>query len=174
MGAARNVARSEGGCYSTTFHFSLFLFGFFVLDRPTPSRASGAGKDGSARPLFSRWRGSALGGGGVLHRVLHPSPLAKRGRSRPKSSMLEGSDARQRARANAPMIGAMTRRVVGLLLTVSGTSWWCGWHWPGLFLVDDPVAALVHRHTPNLYRAIVAWYCVAPGAGVSVTVVAAR
>ena len=173
MGAARNVARSEGGYYSTTFQFSLFLFGFVVLDRPTPSRASGAGKDGSAPP-FSPLARLGVGGGGVLHRVLHPSPLAKRGRSRPKSSMLEGSDARQRARANAPMIGAMTRRVVGLLLTVSGTSWWCGWHWPGLFLVDDPVAALVHRHTPNLCRAIVAWYCVAPGAGVSVTVVAAR
>ena len=35
----------------------------------------------------------------------------------------------------------MTRRVGGFLLTVGGMSWWCGWHWPGLFPVDDPVDA---------------------------------
>ena len=50
----------------------------------------------------------------------------------------------------------MTRRVVEFLLTVGGMSWWCGWHWLGLFPVDDPVAILVHCHTSNLYRAVTA------------------
>ena len=60
----------------------------------------------------------------------------------------------------------MTRRVVGFLLTVGGMSWWCEWHRPGLFPVDDPVAVLVHCHMPNLYRAVVACCCVAPSVGV--------
>ena len=63
----------------------------------------------------------------------------------------------------------MTRRLVGFLLTVGGTSWWCAWHWPGMFPVDDPVAVLVQYHTPNFYRAVVAWYYVAPGVGVFIT-----
>ena len=45
---------------------------------------------------------------------------------------------------------------------------WCGWHWPAVFAVDDPVAVLVHCRTPNLYLAVVAWQCVAPAAGVSI------
>ena len=60
----------------------------------------------------------------------------------------------------------MTRRVGGFLLTVGETCWW---HWPDVFPVDDPVAVLVHCHTPILYRAVVAWYYVAPSVGVSIT-----
>ena len=124
-----------GGCYSTTFHFPLFLFGFFVLSRPTRTAPAERGKTG-ATSLFHRWRGSASGVVQhlVQHQVQHhPSPSG--GRSRPKSSLQEGSDARPRARADAPTGGAMTRRVGGFLLTAGGMS----------------------------------WYCVAPGAGVSIT-----
>ena len=68
VGAARNGTRSEGGCATkrdggcTTraFHFSLFLFGFFVLSRPTRAAPAERGKTG-ATPPFRRWRGSALG-----------------------------------------------------------------------------------------------------------------
>ena len=60
------------------------------------------------------------------------------------------------------------RRGGWLLLTGGGMSSWCGWHWPAVFPVDDPVVVLVHCHTPNLYRAVVAWQCVAPVAGVSI------
>ena len=52
--------------------------------------------------------------------------------------MLEGSDARPGARSDAPTSGAMTRRVVGFLLTVGETCWW---HWPDVFPVDEPVDA---------------------------------
>ena len=122
-------------------------------------------------PLFSPLsRLDEWGGGGVYHvvyhAVSHPSPLAKRGRSRPKSSLQEGSDARQRARADAPTSRAMTRRGSGVLMTVGSMSWWCEWHWPAVFPVDDAVTVLVHCHTPNLYRAVVAWQCVAPSVGV--------
>ena len=160
-----------GGCPIPPFHFSLSLFGFFVLDRPTRTTLAERGETG-ATPLFSPLARLFVGGGGVYHvvyhAVSHPSPLAKRGRSRPKSSLQEGSDARQRARADTPTSGAMTRRVVGFLLTVGGMSSWCGWHWPAVFPVDGPMAVLMHCHTPNLYRAVVAWYCVAPAAGVSI------
>ena len=125
-----------GGCYSTTFHFSLFLFGFFVLSRPTRAAPAERERTG-ATPTFSPLARLGVGGEGVAPGAT-PSPLAKRGRSRPKSSMLEGSDTRQRARADAPTSGAMTRRVGGFLLTVGETCWW---HWAGMFPVDEPVDA---------------------------------
>ncbi len=40
------------------------------------------------------------------------------------------------------------------------------WTWPGAFPEGDPVAVLVRYHTPNVYRAVVAWYYVAPGVAV--------
>ena len=39
----------------------------------------------------------------------------------------------------------------------------CAWTWPGAFPETDPVAVLVRYNTPNSYRAVVAWYYVAPG-----------
>ena len=59
------------------------------------------------------------------------------------------------------------RRGGWFLLTGGGMSSWCGWHWPAVFPVEDPVAVLVHCRTPNLYRAVVAWYCVASARVVS-------
>ena len=137
-----------------------------------PSRAGGEGEDGSDPPFFAA--GAARRVGGVPRRVPTPCP------TRPPSpsgvapvriilaSLQEGSDARQRARADAPTSGAMTRRGGGFLMTVGSMSWWCEWHWPPVFPVDDPVTVLLHCHTPNLYRAVVAWQCVAPAAGVSI------
>ena len=159
--------KTRWGCSSTTFHFPLFLFGFFVLNRPTRAAPAERERTG-ATPPFSPLARLGVGGGVAPGATpgATPSPLAKRGRSRPKSSFQEGSNARPRARADAPTSGAMTRRVIGFLLTVGETCWW---HWPDVSHVDDPVAVLVHRHTPNLYRAIVACCCVAPAAGVSIT-----
>ena len=48
------------------------------------------------------------------------------------------------------------RRSGWFLLTGAGMSSWCGRHGPAVFPDDDPVAVLVHCHTPNLYRAVVA------------------
>ena len=51
-------------------------------------------------------------------------------------------------------------------LVVGGGSIGCAWTWPGVFPEADPVAVLVRYHTPNVYRAVVAWYDVAPGVAV--------
>ena len=47
--------------------------------------------------------------------------------------------------------------------SVSGA---CAWTRPGAFPEADPVAVLVRYHTPNVYRAVVVWYYVAPGVAV--------
>ncbi len=42
----------------------------------------------------------------------------------------------------------------------------CAVTWPGPFPADDPLAVLVHFHTPHVSQAAVAWYYVAPGVAV--------
>ena len=60
----------------------------------------------------------------------------------------------------------MLDRLIRAFLVVGGVSVWCAWTWPGPFPAADPVAVLVRSHTPNVYRAVVAWYYVAPGVAV--------
>ena len=57
----------------------------------------------------------------------------------------------------------MVDRLIRAFLVVGGVSAACAWSWPGAFPEGDPVAVLVRYHTPNFYRAAVAWYYVAPG-----------
>ena len=57
------------------------------------------------------------------------------------------------------MLDALIRAV----LVIGGVSAAGAWTWPGAFPEADPVAVLVRYHTPNVYRAVVAWYYVAPG-----------
>ena len=57
----------------------------------------------------------------------------------------------------------MLDRLIRAFLVIGGTSAACAWTWPGPFPEADPVAVLVRYHTPNVYRAVVAWYYVAPG-----------
>ena len=57
----------------------------------------------------------------------------------------------------------MLDRLIRAFLVVGGVSVACAWTWPGAFPEADPVAVLVRYHTPNVYRAAVAWYYVAPG-----------
>ena len=57
----------------------------------------------------------------------------------------------------------MLDRLSRAFLVVGGVSAACAWSWPGAFPEGDPVAVLVSYHTPNFYRAVVAWYYVAPG-----------
>ena len=57
----------------------------------------------------------------------------------------------------------MVDRILRAFLVVGGVSAACAWSWPGAFPEGDPVAVLVSYHTPNFYRAVVAWYYVAPG-----------
>ncbi len=60
----------------------------------------------------------------------------------------------------------MCDRLIRAFLVVGGVSVACAWTWPGAFPEGDPVAVLVRYHTPNVYRAAVAWYYVAPGLAV--------
>ena len=60
----------------------------------------------------------------------------------------------------------MCDRLLRAFLVVGGVSVACAWTWPGAFPEGDPVAVLVRYHTPNVYRAVVAWYYVAPGVAV--------
>ena len=60
----------------------------------------------------------------------------------------------------------MLDRLLRAFLVVGGVSVACAWTWPGAFPEGDPVAVLVRYHTPNVYRAVVAWYYVAPGVAV--------
>ena len=60
----------------------------------------------------------------------------------------------------------MLDRFIRAFLVVGGVSVACAWTWPGAFPEADPVAVLVRYHTPNVYRAVVAWYYVAPGVAV--------
>ena len=57
------------------------------------------------------------------------------------------------------MLDALIRAV----LVIGAVSAAGAWTWPGAFPEADPVAVLVRDHTPNVYRAVVAWYYVAPG-----------
>ena len=60
----------------------------------------------------------------------------------------------------------MLDRLIRAFLVVGGVSVTCAWTWPGAFPEGDPVAVLVRYHTPTVYRAVVAWYYVAPGVAV--------
>ena len=60
----------------------------------------------------------------------------------------------------------MLDRLIRAFLVVGGVSVACAWTWPGAFPEADPVAVLVRYHTPNVYRAVVAWYYLAPGVAV--------
>ena len=60
----------------------------------------------------------------------------------------------------------MLDRLIRAFLVVVGVSVACAWTWPGAFPEADPVAVLVRYHTPNVYRAVVAWHYVAPGVAV--------
>ena len=60
----------------------------------------------------------------------------------------------------------MLDRLIRAFLVVGGVSVACAWTWPGAFPEADPVAVPVRSHTPNVYRAVVAWYYVAPGVAV--------
>ena len=60
----------------------------------------------------------------------------------------------------------MLDRFIRIFIVIGGVSGVCALTWPGMFPAGDPVAVLVRYHTPNFYRAVVAWYYVAPGVAV--------
>ena len=60
----------------------------------------------------------------------------------------------------------MLDRLIRACLVVGGVSAACAWTWPGAFPEGDPVAVLVHYHTPNFYTGVVVWYYLAPGVAV--------
>ena len=60
----------------------------------------------------------------------------------------------------------MIDRLIRIFVVIGGVSGVCALTWPGMFPAGDPVAVLVRYHTPNVYRAVVAWYYVAPGVAV--------
>ena len=149
--------------------FTLSLLVLFVLARRSRTAPAERGETGGDPPFCHRWRGTAKGGcqpPGVRHRV-SAIPLAVRGgRSRLYVSLQEGSPARTRAGRQAATSGAMLDRLIRAFLFVGGVSVASAWTWPGAFPEADPVAVLVRYHTPNVYRAVVAWYYLAPGVAV--------
>ena len=82
------------------------------------------------------------------------------------SGCSEGSPARTRAGRRAATTGPMFDPLIRVFLVIGGVSAACAWTWPGAFPEGDPVAVLVRYPTPNVYRAVVAWYYVAPGVAV--------
>ena len=168
----RHVAPTEGGVQHTQRggvqqHPRHVPAGVVRVFRPRPddpNRASGAGKDGSDPPFFTA--GAVRQEGGVPPSVPPGVPSPPRrwgGRSRLYVSLREGSPARVRAGRRAATSGPMLDRLIRAFLVVGGVSVACAWTWPGAFPEADPVAVLVRYHTPNVYRAVVAWYYVAPG-----------
>ena len=104
-GGERYLTRTWGGvsgkqwrgCQAPRLHFSLPLFGFFVLERTTRTAPAERERTG-ATPLFRPLARSGERGGvspGVRHRVRH-SPRRSGGRSRLNLSLQEGSPARER------------------------------------------------------------------------------
>ena len=159
--------KQRGGVSAPPFHCSLSLFGFVVLDRPTRTAPAVRERTGATPPFSPLARFDKEGG--VRHRVRHrvrPPPRLRGGRSRLYVSLREGSPARTRAGRRAETSGPMLDRLIRAFLVVGGVSLACAWTWPGAFPEADPVAVLVRYHTPNVYRAVVAWYYVAPGVAV--------
>ena len=139
----------------------------FVLRPADPNRASGEGRDGSDPPFLTA--GAVRQEGGCPTPCPTGCPIPPRrwgGRSRLYVSLREGSPARVRAGRRAETSGPMLDRLIRAFLVVGGVSVACAWTWPGAFPEADPVAVLVRYHTPNVYRAVVAWYYVAPGVAV--------
>ena len=159
--------KQQGGCHITPFHLSLSLFGFSSYDRPTRTAPAERDVTGATPPFVPLARHGEWGGvgHGVRHRV-RPPPRLRGGRSRLYVSLREGSSARTRAGRSAATRGPMLDRFIRAFLVVGGVSVACAWTWPGAFPAADPVAVLVRYHTPNVYRAVVVWYYVAPGVAV--------
>ena len=156
-----------GGCNSTPAMFPPAVFGFFVLDRTTRTAPAVKGRTGATPPFFAA-RAARRGGGaspGATPGATSP-PRLWEGRSRQHVSLREGSPARARAGRRAETSGPMLDRLIRAFLVVGGVSVTCAWTWPGAFPEGDPVAVLVRYHTPTVYRAVVAWYYVAPGVAV--------
>ena len=63
----------------------------------------------------------------------------------------------------------MFDRCIRAALVIVGVSVGCAWTWPGAFPDGDPVAVLVRLNMPIFYRAVVAWYYVAPGVAAFLT-----
>ena len=74
-----------------------------------------------------------------------------------------GSPARVRAGRRGAPSDAMLDALIRAVLVIGGVSAACAWTWPGAFPEADPVAVLVRYHTPTFYRAVIAWYYIAPG-----------
>ena len=159
--------KQQGGVSHPPLPFVAVVVRRFVLRPADQNRASGEGKDGSDPPLLCRWRGTAKGGYQPRCQApCQPPPRLRGGRSRLYVSLQEGSPARTRAGRRAATSGAMLDRRIRAFLVVGGVSVASAWTWPGAFPEADPVAVLVRSHTPNVYRAVVAWYYLAPGVAV--------
>ena len=105
----------------------------------------------------------------MWHRLWHTHPPGKWGSLPSYLSLREGWPARELAGRTATPSGAMIDAFLRAFLIVGGVSAAAAWTWPGPFPEADPVAVLVSYHTPIAYRAVVAWYYLAPGVAVFLT-----
>ena len=115
----RRMARPRIFISSTFYDLRL---GFFVLDRTT--RTAPAAREGVSAPVSGTVSDAPAAVGGVAPVLMYPC-----------------------RKAPGPHAGRTTSRDASagwFLLTGGGMSSWCGWHWPAVFPVEDPVAVLVH------------------------------
>ena len=86
-----------------------------------------------------------------------------RGRSRQDVSLREGYPTRPRAGRTAAARRARGDQLLRAVLLLGGVRAASAWTWPAVCPAADPVAVLVRVHTPNFYRAGVAWDDLTPG-----------
>ncbi len=169
------VIRTQGGVsqqrrlgsHTPPFIFPLALFLFFVLDRPTrtaPAVREETGATPHFSPLARHGEGRGITPG--LTPGITPLPRLRGGRSRLHVSLREGSPARTRAGRRAATSGATLDRLIRAFLVVGGVQCRVRLDVTRRVSRADPVVVLVRYHTPNVYRAVVAWYYVAPSVAV--------
>ena len=107
----------RGGCHTAPVVFSLSLFVFLVLARRCRTAPAERERTGATPPFLPLARHGYVGGGTPGVPLGVPSPTRRWwGRSRPYVSMLEGSDARQRLRADAPTRGVMLDHFIRIVV----------------------------------------------------------
>ena len=172
-GGEQNAPRTQGGVGQTqrggvgqtARPFCAAVVRVFRPRPDDPNRASGEGEDGSDPPFLTagavrRWGGCGTrwGTGWGTH------PHRRRGGRSRHIYPCRKAPPPARGRDDKPDRAARwLNRLSRAFLLVGGVSAACAWSWPGAFPEGDPVAVLVRYHTPNFYRAVVAWYYVAPG-----------
>ena len=153
--------KREGGCHTPTFHLSLSILVFFVLDRHDRSAPAEREMTGATPPFWPLTRIVEWGGVppgitpgvtphyGVAPVRMYPCGKATRPGRGPDGPPPRGARGVTNSSAPFSSSAASGPRPPG--------------RGPAVCPAADPVAVLVRVHTPNFYRAGVAWDDLTPG-----------